>query len=128
MVMTEPVSRRSFLTLLSAGFISLFLWWFRRSDLSSVVQEFFGFPQNVRKQVLARFAVLRRRNAVLYQESVLFFGLHRVGGERILPKALQRRVIGDWVDFFFYNHELAWSYIGYPSVSEYQICNGLVRK
>ena len=105
----------------------LCLWWFRRLDLASVVQDFFGIQQDVRQQVNSRFYSLRRRNPVLYQHSVIFFGLYQFRMANLLSKDLRRKVATEWVNFLFYHRDLSWPYIGYPSVGEFEICNGLIR-
>jgi len=125
--MHEPISRRTFFGLLFAAFLALFLWWFRRFDLAPVVQNFFGLPQDVLQRVNSRFNSLRKRNPILYQQSVVFFGFYQFRMANLLPGNLRKKVVTEWVNFLFYHRDLSWPYIGYPSVGEFEICNGLIR-
>jgi len=125
--MGERISRRSFFALLLAGFFAFVLYGFRRLDPSLEVQKFFGLEEDIREKARSRFAALKRRNPKLYQQSSLFFALSHYRAERLLPVSVRERVLNDWVYFLFSNRDLAWGYIGYPRVGDYQVCNGLIR-
>lgn len=121
------MNRRAFLGLSLVGLITFALILFRRPDLSEVVQQYFGFHKDYRDLINKRFAELRVQNAKLYRDSVLFFGLQPFFLQSVLNSSLRRRVLSSWIPFFFRNRDIAWQYVNYPSVGEYQICNGLVR-
>src|SRR5258705_8337800 len=109
--MPEHISRRTFFGLLVASFLALLLWCFRRLDLAPVVQNFFGIRQDVRQRVNSRFNSLRKRNPILYQQSVIFFGFYQFRMTNLLPKNLREKVVTEWVNFLFYHRDLSWPYI-----------------
>ena len=124
---SDQISRRSFFYFLIAGLVMFVVWTFRRIDSASALQEYFGFNQDYRPVIEKRFVFLRKQNAVLYRDSILFFGFSAFRGEKWLHKKLRSRVLSNWVFFLFRNREIAWPYVNYPSVGKFQICNGLIR-
>ena len=125
--MVQPISRRTFFLLLIASLAAFTLWWFRRLDSGTLVQQFFGFQDDIRKKASGRFSALRRHNATLYQQSVIFFTFTRYRAQGFLPATLRQRVLLDWTNYLFASRDLAWGYIGYPRVGDFQVCNGLIR-
>src|SRR5690349_13197313 len=110
--MPQPISRRTFFALITASFFVLLLWWLRRLDSSSLVQNFFGIDDDIRQKIQGRFAGLRRHNATLHQQSILFFTFTHYRAEHLLPDSIRQNVITDWTNFLFTSRDLAWGYIG----------------
>jgi hypothetical protein len=121
-------SRRAFFAFFIAGILVLLLWFYRRIDFSSTVQEYFAFPDDQRDAIARRFKSLQHENPVLYRDSVLLFGLASVHAASFLPQKLKNRVLSNWTSFLFDNRAISWPYVDYPTVGEYQICNGLIRQ
>jgi hypothetical protein len=120
----QKLSRRGVLVLLIAATVAFGLRIFRGIDVASVVQDYFGFREDYRSLIRRRFDHLKVRNPVLYRDSVLFFTLRFIP----FPGRFRTRVLTHWISFLFEDRSRAWPYVNYPSVGEYQICNGLIRK
>ena len=121
------VSRRAFLGFLLAGLFALAIWAFRRMDLETAIQKYFGFQQDHRSMIRRRFQYLSKRNPVLYRDSIFFFGFFAFRAEKVLHKKLRNRVLENWIFYLFSHRSLSWPYIQYPTVNDFQICNGLIR-
>src|SRR5262249_55096056 len=117
-----------FFAFAAAGFLTFLFWLIRRSDLPVAICEFFGLHPGHRIQIARKLKTMEKTNPQLHREVALFFTLAKVHQQKLLARYTQVAVVDYWTRILFDKRSVSWPYTGYPSVEDFPICTGLIRK